>query len=100
MTQTIIDPAITAEVIHEAVTLYLAEADNADDWWHSVPAPGYPLGVDVNIYYDPDDGIATREAYCYPNIEYQDKKGKTFLTTDTDRLIAKIPERDWLPATA
>ena len=35
MTGTCIDPSITAEVIHEAITEYRREADDADDWWHN-----------------------------------------------------------------
>lgn len=98
MTENCIDPTITAEVIHEAITEYRSEADN-DDWWHTVTAPGYPHGVDVNIYvYYGQDGIAIREAHCYPNVEYQ-RNGETFVDADTDRLVAIIPERDWLPPT-
>ena len=100
MTQRIMDPTITAEVIDEAITEYRHEADDADDWWHSVPALGYPHGVDVNIYYDPDDGITTRTAHVYPNVEYTDKKGETFIETDTSRLVAIIPERDWVTSLA
>ena len=99
MTQTLIDPTITPEVINEAISEYRREADDADDWWRSVPAPGYPHGVDVNVHYDPDDGIETREAHVYPNVEYT-RNGETYLTTDTDRLVAVIPEREWLPAAA
>lgn len=88
-----IDPNITAETIFPAIVAYRAEADGCEDWWHSVAAEDYPLGVDVNIYDDPDDGIA---AYVYPNIPSGMQDG--YLTTDTDRLLAIIPERDWPPA--
>lgn len=84
-------PSITAETIMDAIIIYRREADNADDWWQSVAAEGYPFGVDVNIYFDPYDGIATREAHVYPNVPDFDG----MLTTDTARLLAVIPERDW-----
>ena len=88
-----VDPAVTAETIMDAIIEYRRDADDADDWWHSVAAEGYPLGVDVNIYFDPYDGIATREAHVYPNIA----DGDGGLTTDTSRLLAIIPERNWPP---
>ena len=89
-----IDKTITATVIHPAVVEYREEGNEDSDWWHSVDAPGYPHGVDVNIY-DGDDGDGVL-ALVYPNVEYTDERGEKVLETDTDRLLAVIPATEWL----
>lgn len=90
-----LDPGITAETIMDAIILYRFGSDDDPDWWHSVSAEGYPYGVDVNIYFDEDDGIETREAHVYPNVPGPKFCEDGYLETDTSRLLAVIPERLW-----
>ena len=95
MTMIPIDPTITPAVIDEAVQQYRLKGRDDEDWWYSVPADGYKHGVDVNIYFDPDEGISTRRALVYPNAIVILPSGFK-LWTDTSRLLARIPESDWL----